>query len=634
MEERKRCNIRKNVKGITLIALVVTIIVLLILATVAISLSVGSNGIFTRAKDAVDKYEDASIEELMEMYKTEVLLGNEKTIKERLIEDKKVTEADLDDNKGILNLTNKVLVVWNFNGLKEISKEVENGETFEGKKIYLINNIDCGAEFNIESGELTAGENFVPIGSSNSKFEDEGLEGSIKKEFKGTFEGCSYEISKIYIKKNNQTDYCTALFGYIGENGIIRDLKIKDSYIHGYFETAAIAGRNRGIITNCINESTVVGDYYLTAGIVGRNINTIESCQNYGDIIGGQAQTSGIAANCDYGNNIIINNCQNYGRINANEGEIGGIVGGIYCHEDSNRVKITNCINEGILGDIQNEKIKAVGGIAGRAYGRIRGEYKLGVQIQNCSNKGSLSGYEEIGGIAGYMTDTTVESCWNSGEINGSNKEIGGIVGQTGNNAIISKCYNLGKVFLKEGGYYGAGGIVGNLYSTEMASKVEECYNKGEVYSLADSETGKQTGGIVGSAGVIKDEPTGTIKNEVINCYNTGYIHGIGRIGGILGFSIRTIVQNCYNVGKLENELSSSKSGGIIDLLEETPENSNNYWLDTCGSSFGISSLSSNEEAEPKNDSEMKNLSGTLSDVFVKDSRGINNGYPIFNWQH
>ena len=42
----------KNQKGITLIALVVTIIVLIILAGIAISMTVGDNGIFTRAKEA------------------------------------------------------------------------------------------------------------------------------------------------------------------------------------------------------------------------------------------------------------------------------------------------------------------------------------------------------------------------------------------------------------------------------------------------------------------------------------------------------------------------------------------------------------------------------------------------------
>ena len=55
--------LKRETKGITLIALVVTIIVLLILAGIAISLTIGQNGIINRAKDAVEIYEDAGIRE-------------------------------------------------------------------------------------------------------------------------------------------------------------------------------------------------------------------------------------------------------------------------------------------------------------------------------------------------------------------------------------------------------------------------------------------------------------------------------------------------------------------------------------------------------------------------------------------
>ncbi len=54
-------------KGITLVALVVTIIVLLILAGVSISLVLGDNGIITRAQDAVTKYKEAEAEEQWQM---------------------------------------------------------------------------------------------------------------------------------------------------------------------------------------------------------------------------------------------------------------------------------------------------------------------------------------------------------------------------------------------------------------------------------------------------------------------------------------------------------------------------------------------------------------------------------------
>ena len=72
--------IKRGVKGITLIALVVTIIVLLILSAVAINLSIGNNGIFKRAKDAVDKYEEASINEQKELNSVSDFL-DEKTTK-------------------------------------------------------------------------------------------------------------------------------------------------------------------------------------------------------------------------------------------------------------------------------------------------------------------------------------------------------------------------------------------------------------------------------------------------------------------------------------------------------------------------------------------------------------------------
>ncbi len=46
----------KNQKGITLVALVITIIVLLILATVAITMAVNSDGLFSKANEAVNEW--------------------------------------------------------------------------------------------------------------------------------------------------------------------------------------------------------------------------------------------------------------------------------------------------------------------------------------------------------------------------------------------------------------------------------------------------------------------------------------------------------------------------------------------------------------------------------------------------
>lgn len=72
----------KNQKGITLIALVITIIILIILAGVAINLSIGENGIFKKAEQGRDEYINAQIDE-------EVSINS---ISEQLIGDKKAVE--------------------------------------------------------------------------------------------------------------------------------------------------------------------------------------------------------------------------------------------------------------------------------------------------------------------------------------------------------------------------------------------------------------------------------------------------------------------------------------------------------------------------------------------------------------
>ena len=57
----------RNKKGITLIALVVTIVVLLILAGVTLNLLLDENGIISKSKDARNKWAEAQEKEQKEM---------------------------------------------------------------------------------------------------------------------------------------------------------------------------------------------------------------------------------------------------------------------------------------------------------------------------------------------------------------------------------------------------------------------------------------------------------------------------------------------------------------------------------------------------------------------------------------
>ena len=91
-------NVEVNDKGITLIALVITIIVLLILAGISIAMLTGDNGLLNRAKDAGEKTkEKGAIEKVQLMlddYMTEKYTGTTRTLEEYLNEQKANGELD------------------------------------------------------------------------------------------------------------------------------------------------------------------------------------------------------------------------------------------------------------------------------------------------------------------------------------------------------------------------------------------------------------------------------------------------------------------------------------------------------------------------------------------------------------
>ena len=84
---------KKN-KGITLIALVITIIVLLILAGVSISAVIGENGIATKAKNAATKTEEAKKEENAQLTVSELRLEAEAGDVDKVLEKIEVLQEE------------------------------------------------------------------------------------------------------------------------------------------------------------------------------------------------------------------------------------------------------------------------------------------------------------------------------------------------------------------------------------------------------------------------------------------------------------------------------------------------------------------------------------------------------------
>ena len=101
----------KEMKGITLVALVITIVVLLILAGVSINTVLGDDGIIKKAKEAAEATKRASAEEEMNRLVLEYqLASNDETLESFLQE--KVTEGRIDEvtdnGDGTITITKKV----------------------------------------------------------------------------------------------------------------------------------------------------------------------------------------------------------------------------------------------------------------------------------------------------------------------------------------------------------------------------------------------------------------------------------------------------------------------------------------------------------------------------------------------
>lgn len=169
-----------------------------------------------------------------------------------------------------------------------------------------------------------------------------------------------------------------------------------------------------------------------------------------------------------------------------------------------------------------------IGGIAGSNQG----------QILNCSFRGSLSGGDHVGGIAGSNGVTgLIESCRVEGDLHG-NHFVGGIAGS--NEGVIRDCENQALV---------------NTTAQQNTVGLSDI--------TLESLTGSESAGTVTDIGGI----AGTSKGVIRSCQNhgdVGYQHMGYNIGGIAGTQSGYLA-DCENRG---NILGRKEVGGIAGQME------------------------------------------------------------------
>ena len=267
------------------------------------------------------------------------------------------------------------------------------------------------------------------------------------------------------------------LFGYSGYDTELKNIRVINATVSGFYYAGVLAGWHGGNIKNCIVSGTVKGRHTV-GGLVGRSNGAISDCHADVDVEGDYC-VGGLVGVCSSGS---LLNSSSDGYLRANECA-GGLLG-------RNSGSVDNCLSEvGVSGELK------LGGIAGINFGKI----------SNSSATGGITGNEIMGGIVGENY-RTVFGCRSSSHLEGENR-IGGIVGE--NNERISESFADGGIVGKRE----TGGAVG--------------YNSGSIldsYSLTPVSGKESAGGLIGLNNY----------GEVFRCYSSGSVLGLER-GGLVG---------------------------------------------------------------------------------------------------
>lgn len=306
--------------------------------------------------------------------------------------------------------------------------------------------------------------------------------------------------------------------------------------------------------------------------------------------------------------------------INSTSYNVGGIVG------HSKEITIENCSVYG--------KVRATGGSSNSSsvlrtnLGGILGcgAYNGYNTIENCKNYAQIEGSNyNVGGVVGWLCKGKINNCVNYGKviIEGSSAGCcGGITGEVGRNysssvngsGEISNSVNYGEIICNG---FETGGIAGAI---TYSSSISYCVNYGSVTTYGKTSSYSYTGGIVGVA-----FDSGT--NKILYSYNRGKVTGsYKRVGGIAGSlnSSKCSITSCYNTGEVSGE---SYVGGIRGYSKGTVSDS--YYLK------GVVLTTSTDETLETDENTLKGLSQQdgWKDYFVEDKENKNDGYPILYWQ-
>lgn len=306
----------------------------------------------------------------------------------------------------------------------------------------------------------------------------------------------------------------------------------------------------------------------------------------------------------------------------------GHKVSGLWTNTTDNYTGLFSNYSAGCIKNL-NVEVAAGKKVKGGDYtGVLIGRMANG-EIVNCTVKGEVEGAAHVGGISGYIGNSSLSVNSFSGKVSSasSNAYVGGVAGYITNSTLNADIFDGSINAACSGGY--VGGLAGytnttaitacnasaTIASTQAASCVAGLVGKAVGGSIEKSYVTETTvtseaqyaGGLVGyssspittsySAGSVtttgEDAYAGGLAgyttSAVSNCYSTVAIEGTQFTGGLVGYSFSTI-DKCYAMGNVKGSMYGAGLVGELDGSSASARNSvaiNNKLDLTAQSSWG-----------------------------------------------
>ena len=427
-----------------------------------------------------------------------------------------------------------------------ISGEIDLSAAFE-------NNFDSDSDgindsFNAPGGAIFLGEfRDSLVGANNAKILN--LPNTLFDTISGKVTNLSIESSSAGINGRG------ILANEILSTGAANNVKVDGllNYTGYYGSTGGIAGTNYGQIKNSTSLAEVISSTYSNVGgLVGSNEGLVFNSNSSGDVtssadnysyvenVGGIAGTSsGTIEKATSTSNVLGKN------------NVGGLVGYLSGEILDSSVEELAQVGSNFKFDFRPPAYSNVGGLVGFATDTSR--------IFKSSANATTTGSTNIGGLVGGGV-VDIDESWASGEVNGTDNNIGGLVGQAQTSSSINASNSSVSINGNTAAY--VGGLIGNLDGI-----IENSYAQGNVSGQA------YVGGLAGNSSSTSD---------VRNSFAKGLVQGGDYSGGLIGDN-EGFLSNSYSMGSVSG---GSYVGGLVG---RSSKDINNSYVNSIGSVTGNS---------------------------------------------